>query len=381
MHECSDNLQDVPILTLKACEEVIKLVRQTPLESALYSEIEQRVEINNFKLTATHSKTDMENYINDALDGTDSGRIALLLRASYLSLLGAIGSKPRDAWTAFNAVWNVRQGQFDALLKEWSRLLDIAVWLHHQPANRASSALKDYLTGVQNNILGDVDVTAKCRAVANIAIHEYHPDNVRAFRYSTANPSAALKQIRIDLDKISQELVDCKRPLRFFESIRRIEQGSTQCDCCKNASSGPRDFVVLSSCGHLLCTATCSRAQEGNCPIAYCTSQYQKHQMIPGHRLAGDLLEKGHSTKGQKLRQIVHLISEEIPEDEQVLVFVQSSGLRQKIVDAFKENGITFIDLKSTSMLSTQLTKFQHCKGKKTKVLILNIGDASASGR
>lgn len=381
MRKCTDNLQDVPILTLKACEEVIKLVRQTPLESALYSEIEQRVEPNNFKLTATHSKADMENYINDVLDGTGSGRMALLLRASYLSLLGAIGGKPQDAWTAFNAVLNVRQGQFDALLKEWSRLLDIAIWLHHQPANRSSSALKDYLAGVQNNILGDLDVTAKCGAVANIAIHEYHPDNVRAFRYATAKPSAALKKIRIDLGQISQELVDCKRPLRFFESIRRIERGSTQCDCCKNASSEPWDFVVLSSCGHLLCTATCSHAQEGNCPIAYCTSQYQSYQMIPGHRLAGDLLGKRHSAKGEKLRRIVHLINEEIPEDEQVLVFVQSSELRQKVVDAFKESDITFTDLKSTGMLSTQLTKFQHSKGKKNKVLILNIGDASASGR
>ena len=305
----------------------------------------------------------------------------MLIRASYLSLLGAIRSNPQDAWTAFNAVWEVRQTQFDALLKEWSRLLDIAVWLHHQPENRSSNGLCSYLEDVQKNSLGDSDLTTECLTLANKAINEYHPGNVAEFNYGTSNRSKAFEQVKFDLSKVSLDLVEYKRALRFFDSIHRITQFPAQCDCCKMVFTRASQFVVLSSCGHLLCTATCSLALGGDCPTPRCSDHYQNHQMIPGQRLVGDLVEKGYSDKGEKLRQVVDLVRQ-IPETDQVLVFVQSSLLHQKVVEAFKESGISVSDLKTTASLSTTLTAFQKMKGKKMiKVLVLNIGDASASGR
>jgi hypothetical protein len=356
------------------------------LESSIYAELEQRVETTNFELKAAHSGADMENYINDALDGADSGRVALLLRASYLSTLGVKSSRHQDAWTAFNAVLEVRRAQFDELLNEWARLMDTAVWLHHQPANKSCSILMDYVAGIQNNSLGDLDVTTHCQSIAGIAIGQYHPQN---FGYVIDDHRAALRNVRIELSNIAQKLIDYKRPLRFFESIRAIEEGwaeskgYSECDCCGDAYDEAGDWMILSSCGHLLCSATCSQHQEGNCPVKGCNSHYKSHQMIPGNRLAGAFLKISHSSGGGKLSAIAHLINDEIPEDDQVLVFVQSIKLRQKVVDVLKEHKISYTDLKSTGKLATQLTKFQHSRGRrdKDKVLILNIGDASASGR
>jgi hypothetical protein len=151
-------------------------------------------------------------------------------------------------------------------------------------------------------------------------------------------------------------------------------KGRPECDCCGDAFDEPGDWMILSSCGHLLCTATCSQVQEGHCPVNGCSSHYQSHQMIPGYRLAGASLEMRDSSKGGKPNAIAHLIKDEISEDDQVLVIVQSAKLRHKAVDILKEHKISHTDLKSTGNLATQLTKFQHSKGRRDKVLINNTG-------
>jgi hypothetical protein len=95
---------------------------------------------------------------------------------------------------------------------------------------------------------------------------------------------------------------------------------------------------------------------------------------------------------GQKLGEIVQLIKS-IPEGDKVLLFVQFPNVLEELNGSLKKEGINYSDLNSGDS-SKKLSAFQNnitytdrrsMKGKSTqgpdKVLFLNIGDASASGR
>ena len=372
-------MQDFPIIKEIPSFQFVNLLRLTPQQNAVYSELEQRVVAKKFELKAVSSDDDMERYINEALTGTNSGREALLFRASYSSILGAPHAKPKDAWEAFVTVLTLRHDQLHVTLEEWSRSMRSAVRLQNHPANKGSGALEDFLHRVYNNQYGDLEAAAKLRGVADIEKRDYRPENDNKFQYSIENPSAALRKVRLELGKYAQQLVDRMRQHRFLKSIERIhDDDQAGCDCCRDIYLKSKPLIVLSSCGHLICKASYSQRQEGKCPVDGCNTFYQHHQMVPQPSFVPSTI---HSSKGEKLHQIAHFINNEVPDDDQVLIFVQSSQLREKLLGALNDHGITYTDLKSTGLLSNKLTKFQHSRGKRDKALILAIGDASASGR
>jgi hypothetical protein len=368
-----------------------------------------------FDLKGASSK---DVYINETLNGIARGRDALLLRASYHSILSASRIKSTSAWEGFATLLKERFGELGIILHEWARLLDPAVWLQHQAVNGGSSSLKAFLARVQENYYGDWEATQELCEKANIAIRDYHPDNVNHFQYPLADPKAAFRKIRIELAKLAQEYVDRVRSCRFLQSIHAIHYRHTRCHGCGKLFIDPQNWMVLSSCGHKICKEPCkepcenrckercqkrredpcrpcARSEDGICPVNGCGTSYQSHQKIPGHELAGRLawattgdeetatspLAYAFSSKGEKLKQITSLIKNHRHFDDQFLIFVQSQHLREKLLEALDAADITYIDLKSTGLLSNKLTNFQHStRNQRDKCLILNIGDSSAAG-
>ena len=369
----------------------------------------------NFDLKGASSN---DVYMNETLSGIAHGRDALLLRASYNSMLTASRLKHTTVWEAFAVILDERFCESQITLNEWARLMDIVVWLQHQAVNRGSSSLKDFLIRVQNNCYGDWEATIDLCETANVAIRDYHPNNVNYFQYLVADPKTALNKIRIELAKLAQEYVDRVRPCRFLQSIQAIHYRRTRCHGCRKRFIDPENWVVLSSCGHKICKEPCkepcknrckercqqpcedpcrpcARYEDGICPVDGCRILYKSYQKIPGHELAGRLalattrdeevatspLAYDFSSKGEKLRRITSLINKDCYFDDQFLVFVQSQHLRQKLLEALDAADISYTDLKSTGLLSSKLTKFQHnTRGQRDKCLILNIGDSSAAG-
>jgi hypothetical protein len=84
---------------------------------------------------------------------------------------------------------------------------------------------------------------------------------------------------------------------------------------------------------------------------------------------------------GRKVQDIIHLIKQ-IPEEEQILVFVQYNNLMGEVRKALCENDISFASL-TEGKEADVLTDFQNNEDvpTKKKLLLLNLGESSAAGR
>jgi hypothetical protein len=207
----------------------------------------------------------------------------------------------------------------------------------------------------------------------------------------------ALRDVTNDLRKLSTELVNRRRCLRFFEYVRNLQRlySSTRgdklmanecyCSKCGATDLSPEAVSILSQCGHAICN-NCLDLQvnhQDECLVMGCNAVNKAYQVIKAPELGveDDRTRVGRHY-GKKLEEIVQLIKK-IPENDQVLLFVQFVDLMNKIASAMKENGITYSALGENGDASKELTEFQtnFDNATKKKVLILNIGDASAAGR
>jgi hypothetical protein len=207
----------------------------------------------------------------------------------------------------------------------------------------------------------------------------------------------ALRDVTNDLRKLSTELVTRRRCLRFFECVRSLQKIHTSihqnepltagCSCakCGETNLSPSKISILSQCGHTVCNECLDigKDHEDTCLVMGCKAVNKTYQVIEGPEFGveDDKTLVGRHY-GKKLQDIIRLIKS-IPEDDQVLLFVQFIDLMNPITSAMKENSITYSSLWKKDDASKILTDFQtnFNPTTKKKVLILSIGDASAAGR
>ncbi len=206
---------------------------------------------------------------------------------------------------------------------------------------------------------------------------------------------AALRVATTELSRKAEGFVNHIRSLRFFQALRTIQlhrtEGGLFCSKCSSPIPDPHKATLLTKCGHLVCNQICYQANNESCPVTTCHALNRAYQKIPGQDLGHDDSHSGKISNGSKIDEIVDLIKG-LPEDEKVLLFVQFDNLHEKVKKALDRADIHYADLNSGSgaAKATTLTNFQDNKPTKTKldgslreanVLILNIDDASASGR
>jgi SNF2 family DNA or RNA helicase len=81
-----------------------------------------------------------------------------------------------------------------------------------------------------------------------------------------------------------------------------------------------------------------------------------------------------------RLNCLLTICRNHVPKRERVLLFVQFPDLTKKVAEALDAHKIPFIEIRGTAaQKSKNLTQFQK-DGAKEKVLLLNVGDESASG-
>jgi hypothetical protein len=154
-----------------------------------------------------------------------------------------------------------------------------------------------------------------------------------------------------------------------------------KCSSCEKRGLHADDLTILSRCGHVVCNSPCLeevRHYGGACKAPGCFAVSKTLQFLPCKELISTS-PTSVSTNGKKLDDMISLLKS-IPEGEKALIFVQYSNLTRKVEEALRSVEISFADLKNEAHSSEALTKFQK-DGSLTKVLILNIGDASAAGR
>lgn len=315
-----------------------------------------------------------------------------------------------NAPQACDVIVETRESQCSKLISAYKLKLKQAVWL----LNTATSDCVQYNNWkerVSINWYGDSEAVSEIQAMIRRAEGNFKPshrdlfytkdltkkseegcEHLRLLPEVGAKHNTELRNVTNELSKLSTELVARKRGLRFFKVVRQIQQLSAQlrvgevdygCTCSKCGSTKINigQARVLSLCGHVLCEPCLSEehVNESACPVSDCNGINKDYQIVPAVELGvEDTRSRIGQHWGKKLEDIIELINS-IPENDQVLLFVQFDDLTKTIEKAFKKK-ISYASL-TDSKSSKDLEEFKESTAKEIKVLILNIGDASAAGR
>jgi hypothetical protein len=382
-------------------------------ERAIYIELNQLLASNEFDLSKCKSSADndREKRIREILGNSESAGEALMKCASHFTL-GDLDKSLKNAPEACDVIAKVRKSQYDDLITAFTRKLREAEWLRNQCTSdvRQYSSWKEQ---VNRNQYGDIDSTSEIESMVKAAEISYDEnDCIKIYGTRRSKPQGidphrnieraalALRDVTNDLRKLSAELVIRRRCLRFFESTRNLqkmynnfrssESLAAGCFCakCGRTNLSPNKVSILSLCGHIVCNncLVINKEQDDQCLVTGCDAVSKTYQIIKAIEFGAE-----HDTPhvgrhyGKKLEDIVRLIKS-IPEDEQVLLFVQFLDLMDTITCALKESGITYSSLSKLGKkeeVAKILTEFQtNTKSEtKKKVLILAIGESSAAGR
>jgi hypothetical protein len=207
-----------------------------------------------------------------------------------------------------------------------------------------------------------------------------------------------------ELRALAKELGGRVRSLRFFQCVRAFQGNPglrTTCPNCKRSNLLPEEVSILSSCGHVGCNS-CVAAAAAN---EACVQQVSGECRVPASPLfvvRADSL--GHDKKadvdgrhwGQKLEDIAGLIrfvflsslsyqpdlhlNRSFPSDERVLIFVQFPDLTKKVAEALTNSRLVFTEIKGTALHQAKVLQDFQDPSSTARILLLNLGDESASG-
>ncbi|MCJ1268073.1 hypothetical protein MMC22_007959 [Lobaria immixta] len=218
----------------------------------------------------------------------------------------------------------------------------------------------------------------------------------RAFKITRGDHSKFVQTLRIltgHLRVLAKELTSRVRALRFLETVKKLQHWQSEergeavnCQSCpkqtlNHQNPNPSNIRVLGLCGHVACMS-CLMHQDrnGHCLVENCKAPAEEHHIHP----AQDFNRKDdlNVRYGAKLDAIIDLIKS-IPEDDQVLLFVQFEDLMHSVAGALKDEDITYYAIFNSQSKNAgeEMDLFQQdVSDERKKVLILNPSNESAAG-
>jgi hypothetical protein len=203
--------------------------------------------------------------------------------------------------------------------------------------------------------------------------------------YSEAGRKDQTWRMRVQvtaLRKLQKELAVRIRSLRFYNTVRDVQSGiidpTTSVSSSHAVEGADEPLAVLSCCGHTgPLSLVLERARRQLCIETDCNAAVRLTSVVKCETLVG---EQTHTVFGTKLEQIVDCVKT-LPRADRVLVFVQFPDLLDKVGEALRGHDVKCLTVTGTAnSRSNTIQNFQTGEDK-ARVLLLNLGDASASGR
>lgn len=191
--------------------------------------------------------------------------------------------------------------------------------------------------------------------------------------------AAHLRTTTVKLNRLGEVIVNHNRSLRFMKAIADIQGGKISCSLC-NENTDPQDVTLLSGCGHAICPMHRGLLKDGaDCPLYGCDAQIKDIQKFTGQQLCTNP-RSGATKHGHKVDDIIKLIKKCKANGDKVLIFAQFPPLIEILLQALKDEGLTFDDLTlKAADKSSKLQAFQNPDNTHDG-LILNPSGSSASG-
>ncbi|CAD6580658.1 MAG: hypothetical protein ASARMPRED_000285 [Alectoria sarmentosa] len=197
--------------------------------------------------------------------------------------------------------------------------------------------------------------------------------------------ASVLRSLTGLLRSLATELTSRTRSLRFSRGAQDLQQwhsGLGKPPTCRSCGKVVPDHDSISiniRCGHLTCQECIQKTNLVECTVVGCGEGSDPHNM----RKAEDLVGDGKAWRyGSKLGHIIELI-DSLPDDEQILLFVQFDDMMVNIASALEAAGISNYALSKTagSQIVDMMIDFQDNNGDtKKRVLLLNPSSETAAG-
>ena len=194
-----------------------------------------------------------------------------------------------------------------------------------------------------------------------------------------------LRNLTAHLRALAADLTSRIRSLRFARGAQKLQQWHVnpkelpKCEGCRGFAHDPTTISINIRCGHITCAQCIEDTGLAVCAVNGCGEDSGSYRQ----RKAADLVGDGKTWEyGSRLGNIIELI-ESLPDDEQVLLFVQFEDVMLNMAQGLEDAGISNYALaKSTGRKMVEMMNdFQDNDGEdKKKVLLLNPSSETASG-
>lgn len=209
------------------------------------------------------------------------------------------------------------------------------------------------------------------------------PDKIPKDDFKTL--ASDLRKVTSRLRGLIAEFISRTRSLRFARGAQELQQWyasqdyALDCEACGKVIVDPADLSINIRCGHLTCAECIQNTGLAICAVNGCAEDSGSFRLRKAVDLAGDGRTWDY---GSRLGNIIELINS-LPEDEQVLLFVQFEDVMLTMSEGLEEAGIPNYALTKSAgrLVFEMMNDFQDNDGEeKKKVLLLNPSSEIASG-
>ena len=194
-----------------------------------------------------------------------------------------------------------------------------------------------------------------------------------------------LRNLTAHLRGLAADFTSRTRSLRFARGAHKLQQWHAnpdalpKCEGCRGFAHDPRTISINIRCGHITCAECGDNTGLAVCAVNGCGEESGSYRQRKAEDLAGDgkLWEYG-----SRLGNIIELING-LPEDEQVLLFVQFEDVMLNMAQGLEDAGIPNYALAKSAgrKMVEMMNDFQDNDGEgKKKVLLLSPSSETASG-
>ncbi|RDW92414.1 hypothetical protein BP5796_01808 [Coleophoma crateriformis] len=372
----------------------------------------------NIKRSISYGSSRSQQLTQDVKTCEDSEQ-AFLIQAGVDTSYEKIKSYLKTCPSTCESNLRVRQNEYEEFWQKFQDSIAKATWLQNATKNHLNDRLDMWKARLRSNAFGDQEVTTRMiNCVDDAERHVsygqwnkwYHPyglavpDNnggggdsrkpypmgksQKSQYKNLSNKEVELRLVVTALTKQGNELVTRKRYLRYLEVLCSLLKGQEViCGGCDEINPSLPDITIFSTCGHTVCKKCYIKFSPiEDCPIESCSASSKSFEQIRIGYIGDQSTDAVHGPYfGQKISDLVDLIKnirrhyELSKTTGGILLFVQYDEIRTVIEEAFTEFEIGFTFLDDSNKSSDALNAWQSGRDD-TQVLLLKLGDASASG-
>ncbi|RAH41685.1 putative SNF2 family helicase [Aspergillus brunneoviolaceus CBS 621.78] len=434
--------RNVPEIDEIPFTEHVILIRPTPAEQALYSEMYRQLEACDGKLrrqVKSRFNGDQASRLDAILSTSTSCDEALLKRCACLAVVGDWTKTRGPEVTTCESLIELRKKEIADLREELVEKLRLAAWMYCE-CDSQSARFDKFVDAVTGHNFGDNSVTETVCSLLDDAVRSSNPSHWKEFfapptkvdpqqsadKQDKGNPGtqkraargrsskapqskktagqgendnsktvlparpAGLAEIEPQLREVTtamkgmiDEWVSRKRGVRFLKKARSMQICGqiSKCSGCNSRPDSLDQLSLLGSCGHSLCKDCISQAvQKEECSVEGCRGSGKGYNVIPMGTLERETVDRETAFGGSKLDKLIEIIRG-TPQGERVLLFIQFPDLMQAAAKALNLAKIKHTMITAVEGRSTaKLDKLQASGFGQAKVLILNLGTELAAG-